>query len=188
MVDSTCTLNEELYACKNLDDYIEYENELFDLFLKIYTNDQLYFKGMPIRLKYFPPEYSEKSSFYHLTCEDFEYSHQETERKPNFERMKRVTWPRKIIECGNDEKCHHIKIWENSRGNHKNILILCDDLEYVVVLGKRNNYLLLITAYPLTRPHRKKTLLKEYENYINANNAPFNTKNALSNTPSTRGR
>ena len=65
-----------------------------------------------------------------------------------------------------------LKVWENKRKHEKRICIWFEDVEYLVVLAIRKGYILLWTAYPVTRLHRKRKLQKEYEAYIKANAAP----------------
>ena len=58
------------------------------------------------------------------------------------------------------------------RKGEKRICIWFEDVEYLVVLALRKGYILLWTAYPVMRPHRKRKLQKEYAAYTKANVAP----------------
>lgn len=93
----------------------------------------------------------------------------------------RIRWPRPIIEHSEYPK---IKLWENERRGEKRICIWFEEIEYLVVLAKRKDYILFWTAYPVLRDHRKKKLNKEYEEYLKAGDAQKDG----TVTPSTHGR
>jgi hypothetical protein len=57
-------------------------------------------------------------------------------------------------------------IWENRRSNETRILLFFEPENYLVVLAKRKNYILPWTAYLVDIPHMRRTLLKEYNEYI----------------------
>jgi len=88
-------------------------------------------------------------------------------------RCERIRWPKAIIE--NCNKCK-IKIWENERhtkkGKQISICIWFESKEYLIILRKRNNYILFWTSYPVTVLHRKIKLEKEYNSYKNRQGTP----------------
>ena len=84
----------------------------------------------------------------------------EADRNPDFQRCRRIRWPRPIIEHADGLV---VKIWENRRGSETRVCLWLENVEYLVVLALRRRYLLLWTAYPVTEPHRKRKLQKEYE-------------------------
>lgn len=161
-----CLLQQEesLLKCANLARFNEYENYLYEIFVSIYEANSLYYKKTPVIMKHYPPDYGERSGFYHLTCENYGKTGNEEDRSPNLRRCERLKWPQQIItKCTED--CFELLVWENERRGKTQILLFCPKLDYVVVLGKRNNYLLLITAYPVDYPNRRKDLLREYNQY-----------------------
>ncbi len=162
----TCYLagDENLLVCEDLTNFSNYEEKLFQIFLQLYEQSEITYHGTPVYLKHYPPDYGEKSSFYHLTCENYQHTGNENDRSPNLRRCERLKWPKSILEVC-DSNCPQLLKWENVRHGKKNILLLCPELDYLVVLSKRNNYLLLTTAYPVTYHNRREDLLKEYTAY-----------------------
>ena len=67
-----------------------------------------------------------------------------------------------IIEHENEP---NMLVWENVRRGNKSVCIYFEEIEYLVVLGKRKGYLILTTAYPIDSNHSKYKLLKEYKAY-----------------------
>lgn len=166
-----CQLNgtTALIKCDSLSDFREYEDKLYRIFVSLYETNTIFFKGFRIFMKHYPPEYSEKSGLYHLIYENFQHTGDELDRLPSLRRCERITWARTIIDfC--PKRCDEILIWENIRKNKKNILLFCPAVNYLVVLGQRKDYLLLVTAYPVEHEHRKAQLLKEYDAYIEKTN------------------
>ena len=184
-----CKLSQDdsLIICDDLGKYSEYEEQLWSLFLRTYEYNSLKFHDIPVRMKHYPPSFSPKTGFYHLTCEN--YLHQEEDsRKPNLRRCERLMWAKTIIESCSDS-CASLLVWENTRHNKPNIVLFCPELDYVVILSKRSQgYYLLTTAYPVDHPHRMEDLLNEYQRYIKQTAHPVLKPNTLSNAPSTRGR
>jgi len=50
--------------------------------------------------------------------------------------------------------------WEESRGSSIDVLIWLEAEDYLVVLVRRTDYLLLKTAYCTDKPHKQNTLRK----------------------------
>ena len=168
MPKCNCKLNteESLNICDDFTKYTEYEENLFGIFNSLYENGDLVFKGIPVKMKHFPPDYSERTGFYHLVYENFNHTNVETDRLPNLERCSRLTWINEfLVYC--IDNCNCLMIWENTRHGKHNILLFCPDVDYLVVLTKRNHYLLLTTAYPVEYENRKNDLIREYEGYKN---------------------
>ena len=96
----------------------------------------------------------------------------EDERIPDFRRMERIAWPKPIID---DSQHQYLKVWRNIRrglgGTKERILILHEKEGYLVVLDDRGDYILPWTAYYLRSPKEVGKKLKEYEDYIKAENA-----------------
>lgn len=163
---SNCLLkeNNQILECTDFTKYNEYENKLYEIFLNLYEQNGMFYKNIPVKMKHYPPDYGEKSGFYHLICENYQHTGDESDRKPNLKRCERIKWPIKIINnCS--ETCNNLLIWENERHGKQNILLFCPELDYLVVLSKRNDYVLLTTAYPVEYSHRKNKLIKEYKEY-----------------------
>lgn len=159
-----CTINEKRMPCENLAEYTTYEDRLYSIFAREYKTLPQY-DDFNIVMKHFPPTYDEKSGFYHLICENYQHTGNEEDRNPNFSRAEKILWPKFILKECIPNLCNGIKIWENKRHGKTNILIFCTNVDYLIVLSKRRDYLLLTTAYPVEHEHRKVSLLKEYETY-----------------------
>lgn len=161
-----CTINEIRMPCENLAEYVAYEEGLYSVFEREYKYLPQY-EGFNVAMKHFPPTYDEKSGFYHLICENYQHTGNEEDRKPNFDRAEKILWSKFILKECVPRLCSDIKVWENTRHGKENILIFCTNVDYLIVLSKRRDYLLLTTAYPVEHKNRKKDLLKEYEAYKN---------------------
>ena len=163
---SLCVLSSEdtLVKCEDLNEYPYYEERLYQIFSECYEEGKLYYKDIPVKMKHYPPDYIPKTGFYHLICENYQHTGNEDDRSPNLSRCARIRWPKAIIQdCA--QNCLSLYIWENERRGKQNILLYCPEVDYVVVLGKRANYLLLITAYPVEYENKRRDLLKEYTDY-----------------------
>lgn len=142
----------------------KYLSAVYSFFYQDFVVSRPIFKGQILSLKRYPLYENKEITFWHIISE----GNEETERTPDFRRCERIRWPRPIIENFQNP---NIKIWENSRNNEVRICIFLDNVDYLVVLAKRRGYILLWTAYPITRSHQKRKLMKEYHAYINANAA-----------------
>jgi len=87
---------------------------------------------------------------------------------PDLRRCERIRWPRPIIDNVSDAT---LKVWVNTRRNEKRVCIWFERQEYLVVLARRKGYILLWTAYMVTRDHQKRKLQKEYSRFKKANAA-----------------
>lgn len=170
------------------DSYENNWNKYLDALYAFYKADFLDSKpkygSKYIGVKRLPLHQNKESNFWHLIQEAYE-TNKEEDRIPDFRRCERIRWPRPIIE---NTAQPVILIWENTRhsnaGIEKNICLWLEDKEYLVILRKRKDYLLLWTAYPVTKDHTKKKLQKEYDAYKKAGDAI--TDDPV--TPSTHGR
>lgn len=137
--------------------YENYLDKLYLLFTIDFKNSQPLFKGKRVGCRRLPEVNGREEGFYHLT-------HKES-RKDNriidFERAKRFPWNRKIIEnygCARD-CCTAIKYWEESNGK---TYILFEEERYVIILQKRKDYYVIITAFYLEYKNAIDKLLKKY--------------------------
>jgi hypothetical protein len=76
-------------------------------------------------------------------------------------RCERIRWPRPIIE---GVETGHVRCWKTKAKGKLRVLVALDDFSYVVVLASLRTCVLLFTAYPVERPHRRLKLRREYEN------------------------
>ena len=78
-------------------------------------------------------------AFWHLTSE----GDVENERIPSLRRCERIRWIRFILE--NSEE-GFVKKWSNKRKGREHICLALESFEYIVVLGQRKDYYLLLSA------------------------------------------
>lgn len=144
----------------------KYLKRLYNYFKQNFIDSKPTFQGVALGVKRHPIEQGKEATFWHIISE----GKVEDDRLPDFRRCERIRWPRPIIEHSTEPV---IKVWENKRGrNETRICLWLEQQEYLVVLAKRKNYVLLWTAYPVTQPHSKRKLEKEYQAYLKAKAAP----------------
>jgi len=85
-------------------------------------------------------------------------------RLPDYNRSKRLPWLRAIIDnCDSQE----ITSFKYEKGKRKTRLYLwLKKLDYIVILEKRKNYYMLITAYYIDEEHEKRRFEKWYRNRL----------------------
>jgi len=112
-------------------------------------------------------ELNKEEGFYHVTCQDY---NNDGDRVPDLRRCERIRWVRKFIEnyqCNKETCtiCSGVKVWDEPYKNTFRTHILLEEEKYMVVIEKRHNYCLLITAYYFDREHTLEKKLKKYEKY-----------------------
>jgi hypothetical protein len=118
----------------------------------------LKFEGTRLSLRRHPIVRGKEASFWHLVST----GDIEEDRMPDLRRCECICWARAIIDNAGDPL---IKRWENTRNGNTNICLWLESENYLVVLGKRNGYVLLLTAY-LVEEYRKKRLEREYQDFL----------------------
>jgi len=145
-------------------DWEKYLDALYGYFKQDFIDSRPLFRGRRLGLKKHPLNQGKEATFWHFIQEGPD----EDDRVPDLRRCERIRWPRPVIEHSDEPV---LKVWANARNGEKRILLWLEKQEYLVVLAERNGYLLPWTAYPVTEEHRKRKLLKEYEDFKNANAA-----------------
>jgi len=139
-----------------------YLDALYSHFTNDFIVSKPVFKGQRLGLKRYPLYKNKEATFWHLISK----GQVEEDRTPEIRRCERIKWPRPIIDNSDNE---HIKIWENKRGNEIRICLCYGDWEYLVILAKRNGYILPWTAYPIEYGYKKIKLEKEHLAYKKLN-------------------
>lgn len=142
-----------------------YVEALYAYFKADFVDSYRTFRGKKVRAKRYPMDQGKESTFWHVISEGAD----ESNRLPDLRRCERIRWPRPIVE---HSECPGLKVWENKRKRETRVCIWFEDVEYLVVLAVRAGYMLLWTAYPVTRNHTRRKLKREYEDYVKANAAP----------------
>jgi hypothetical protein len=140
-------------------DWGRFLNAIYTIFRKDFVISRPIFRGNRLGCKRYPLYDGKEATFWHVIQEGKD----EDKRVPDLRRCERVPWIRPVIE---HEQEPVIKVWENTRGYEIRICLWLEDFEYLVVLAKREGYIILWTAYPVTESHRKRKLQNEYEVFI----------------------
>lgn len=139
-------------------DWALYMKALYELFKADFIDTKPTFRGRTLGLKRHPMTEGKEATFWHLIQE----GPVEAGRLPDLQRCERIRWPRPVIDNSEDSS---LKVWMNIRKDETRVLLWLEAEEYLVILAERNGYLLPWTAYVVDRPHRKRKLLKEFEDW-----------------------
>jgi hypothetical protein len=133
----------DIYACFQRD------------FLDEYDRGTLQFDGVRLNFRRHPIVRGKEATFWHLVST----GDIEADRLPDIRRCECLPWARAIIKNPNDPA---VRRWENTRNGNTNICLWLVEENYLVVLGKRQGYVLLLTAY-LLPDYKRAKLNREYE-------------------------
>jgi hypothetical protein len=134
-----------------------YLTALYRYFKADFIDTKPIFDRRQLAIKSHPLFKNKEATFWHLISEG-----KEKDEKIDLRRCERIRWPRPIIE---NSTASIVKCWKNIRKGEVRICLWLENQEYLVVLAERKGYILLWTAYMVTRSHRKRKLQKEYEDY-----------------------
>lgn len=187
-----CKWLPSLLPCQNWAEYEKYLNHIYQIFIKDFVDTVPCFENKKVQIRHFPQVNGRLQAFYHITSSEYI---PDDDRYLDAKRCERIKWPRAFIEnylCDPCEclDCNGIKYWEEKYGANQRIYLLFEEAKYVVILERRPDYILLITAYYLDYPHSLRKLLKKYNQY---KMAKLKTEGASfyrtpPGTPSTTGR
>lgn len=139
-------------------DWNAYVEAIYAWFKQDFIDNKPVFQGRRLGLKRHPVTHGKEATFWHMIQEGAA----EEERTPDLRRCERIRWPKPVIEHENDPK---VKYWVSVKRREDRIHIWLENEDYVVVLANRKGFLLLWTAFLVTRRHTKQKLMKEYETY-----------------------
>jgi len=142
-------------------DWTAYENELHRIFMEEIARGGVQFRGARVGCRRHPEADGKWASFWHLVQE----GRVEDDRLPDLRRCERIRWVRWVIE--NAATHPEIDEWQNMRGTEVNTLLWYRE-EYLVVLGQRQGYWLLRTAYCTDKSGRIRQLRKERDAFRQA--------------------
>ena len=135
-------------------DWPAYETALHSIFIGEIARGGIVFGGVKVNCRRQPEAGGRWASFWHLVQE----GRVEDDRLPDLRRCERIRWVRWVIE--NAVTHAEIDMWQNTRGTEVNTLLWFRE-EYLVVLGQRQGYWLLRTAYCTAKSGRIAQLRKE---------------------------
>ncbi len=135
-----------------------YVEAVFGQFEADFITHRAAYAGEEVRLRWKPLFDGKPYAFWHLVQE----GQVEDERTPDIRRCERIAWLRAIIDNFNDPA---VLVWENERHGERRVLLWLEEEDFLIVLGKREGYYLLVTAYHTNRDHTRRKLWAEYEKY-----------------------
>lgn len=139
-------------------DWTAYETELHRIFIAEIARGGIEFRGVRVNCRRIPETAGRWASFWHLVQE----GRVEDDRTPDLRRCERIRW---VIE--NAAAHAEIDAWQNARGTEVNTLLWYRE-EYLVVLGQRQSYWLLRTAYCTEQRGRIEKLRRERDAFLRA--------------------
>ena len=141
-------------------DWNRYFNIIYSHFCRDFVDSKPLFRGMRLGLKRHPEYKGKSATFWHMISE----GQDESERTPDLRRCERIRWPRPIIE--KESSTHAIKVWTEIRGKSDERIHLWFESEgYLVVLNKRNGYILPWTAFYIEHDHQRRKTTKKWEKF-----------------------
>lgn len=143
----------------------EYVDRIYRIYQKLILYSGLRFRGEPVKPRYTPKTNGKEYGFWHVVQE----GPVEEERTPDLRRCEHIRWISWIIENVNNFK--EITWWEeNPKSSITDVVLWLEAKQYVVILSKRRNYWLLKTAYPVDKPHKRRSLERNRKKYWKAQN------------------
>ncbi len=165
-----CPALPEPIECLNMATcYLDYFPNLHkNIFLKDLYNNKIFYRGLPISLKKYPIEADgTESSFYHLTHRNYDTDNT-TDRVPDFQRASRLNWIKPTIETDHNIFCNRQCVFyfeEYFKNGKVRINLLNEKDRYLIVLERRENFLLLITAFYIEYDNALKKKKDKYNRY-----------------------
>lgn len=135
-------------------DWSSYEDELNRVFMAEIARAGLVFRGAAVNCRRHDEVAGRWASYWHLVQE----GRVEENRTPDLRRCERLRWVPWLIQ--NAVAHPEIDEWQNTRGTEVNTLLWFRE-EYLVILGQRNGYWLLRSAYCTEKSGRIAQLRKE---------------------------
>lgn len=133
----------------SLNDHEGHWQNYIDAVYAVFENDLIKSKcllrGKNVGVRREPSYEGKWFTFWHCVSEGTV----EEDRIPDLRRCERVPWIRPIIEHETDQS---VDVWAMKKNRERRLYLWFDE-EYVVVLGIRKGYYLLITAFPTDRKH-----------------------------------
>lgn len=167
MISETCWIPKQELFDDYENDWKKYEAALYAIFKSDFIDNHPYFEGKQVNIRKHPMEYNKEEAFFHVTCQDYL---KDGERVPDFRRCERIRWVRSFIENYNCDaslcpECEGIKVWNEPYKSTTRVHILLEEEKYMVVVERRVNYCLLVTAFYFDKDHTLEKKIKHYEKY-----------------------
>ena len=161
-----CNQLPKLVVCENWAKFDEYDEVLYRIFKRDFIDSRPLYENKEVVIRRHPLVNNKEQTFFHITSKDYK---ENEERYPDPRRCERIEWIRKFIEnnfcIGSCNMCDGLKIWEEPYKTNQRIYLLFEEVRFIVIVERRENYCLLITAYYIDYEHSLKKLLKKYDIY-----------------------
>jgi len=145
----------------NLADLPNYLEDIYARFMKTFVRAEHTFLGGKVTARWSPSFDNKHFSFWHVISEQAE-SGREEDRTPDFKRCERVEWIGYVLANSNDRT--RVLCWLNerqtSRGADTRYLLYLHEERYIIVLSKRGDGFLLVTAYHVNERRHAKFLVE----------------------------
>ncbi len=146
----------ELITLKHYNGDVEiYLDAIYQVYLSEVVRGNLSFLGIPIRCQYRPATNNKHFGFWHLVST----GEKEDEREIDLRRCERISWVSFVLRNAHDFS--NIHCWENERFGNTHIVLWLHQHQFLVILARRRDYLILKTAYSVTENYKIKRLEKE---------------------------
>jgi hypothetical protein len=137
-------------------DWNVYCEMLYDVFRRDFIASSTTFQGAHVTASPKRTEKGKASTFWHIISEGRE----ESDRLASFRRCECIGWPSPILGAAGTER---VRWWRERRGRSRRVFVALPDFSYLVVLEELKSHCVLITAYPIERPHQRRNLASRYE-------------------------
>ena len=165
-----CKWLPDIKECNNFNEWNNYLKELYIIFENDFITSIPSFEKKPVRHRKAPMDGNYEHAFIHLTHKNIKSVQTDpNDRVPDPRRAERLGWTRKIIEkfdCNEEcKECNKIKYYEKYYKNNIRSYFLFEDVRFLVIIEKRENYNLLITSYYIEYDYMLDKYIKEYEKF-----------------------
>lgn len=148
----------------NSENYKKYENDLYSILENDFVKHKVYFLGKRVYLDFNKVQNGKSDTFFHVVCGD-------KKEYPNFRRMERIRYPRKIIEnyqeCENCSNSCKIKMFFKKIKSKKRYHLFSEEYLYMVVLEDEGKRMKLVTSFYIDEKYKLKGYNQDYINYLN---------------------
>jgi hypothetical protein len=134
-------------------DWKRYVNEVFSVFHADFIKSQPVMQGKRVMIRRDPMFDGKEAGFWHCISEGRE----EEERTPDLRRCERIGWIRAIIEHSDGQE---VRVWRKRKKGEKRLYLWFSE-SYLVILGVRNRYFQLVTAFLTDAEHTRRKLRAE---------------------------
>lgn len=135
--------------------------DAYNFYIRDILNPVFFFHNKIVYGSYCPDEECNQETFEHLITRDSD----DSERLPDFDRLRRITWIRPLIELNCE--CESYKVWSYYTTSQKlRWNIWCERVAYAVVLEERPRYFRLITAFVVDSRKKIAAWKRDYQDYI----------------------